>query len=95
MFSIIYSVRHKDCGEPTFLSDYRIKSRQDLMLHPDLMPLKMHCRKCCLEVKTTHFEVWEPGRLWMKKTIEETPIDQLNNVCGKLTNSNAISNLQL
>jgi hypothetical protein len=87
MFSIIYSVRHKDCGELTFLSDYRIKSRDDLKLHSDIKPLKMHCRICYLEVEATHFEVWEPERLGVKKTIEETPIDQLNNVCGMLTNS--------
>jgi hypothetical protein len=93
MFSIIYIVRHKACGELTFLSDYRIKSRDDLKLYPDLMPLKMHCRICYLEVKATHFEVWEPERLGVKKTIDETPIDRLNEVCGQLTNSNVISNL--
>jgi len=64
------------------------------MLHPDLMPLKMHCRICYIELEATHFEVWEPERLGVKKTIEETPIDQLNNVCRMLTNSNTISNLQ-
>ncbi len=95
MFSMVYSVRHNDYGEITFRSDYRIRSRKDLKLHPDLMPLKMHCRKCYLEIKATHFEVWEPERLRVKKATEETTIDQLNNVCGMLTNSYVISDLQL
>ena len=85
MLSIIYSVRHKACCELTFLSDYRIKSRDDLKLHSDIKPLKMHCRKCYLEAKATHFELWEPERLGMKKTIEETPINLLNEVCDLLT----------
>jgi hypothetical protein len=86
MFSIIYSIRHKDCGELSSLSDYRIRSREDIKLLPDIKPLKMHCRKCYLEVEPTHFEVWESERLGVKKTIEETPINQLNEECKKLIN---------
>ena len=64
-----------------------IQSREDLKQYPDIQQLKMHCRICYLEVEANHFEVWEPERLGVKKTIDETPIDQLNNVCGMLTNS--------
>jgi hypothetical protein len=87
MFSIIYTVRHKDCGELTLLSDYRIMSLDDLKLHPDIKPLKIQCRKCYLEVEATNFEVWESERLGVKNTIEETPIDQLYDVCERLTKS--------
>jgi hypothetical protein len=85
MFTIIYSTRHKECGELSSLSDYRINSRDYLKLHPDIKPLKMHCRKCFLEIDATHFEVWESERLGVKKTIEATPINQLNAVCMQLT----------
>jgi hypothetical protein len=87
MFQIIYSVQHKDCGELTRLSDYRIMSREDLKLHPDIKPLKMECRQCILEIDATYFEVWESEGLGMKKIVEVTPIDQLYDVCKKLTNS--------
>ena len=62
-----------------------LMSRDDLKLHPDIKPLKMHCRKCYLEIEATNFEVWESERLGVKKIIEETPIDQLYDVCEKLT----------
>ena len=71
MFSIIYSVRHKDCGELTFLSDYRVMSRDALKLYPEIKPLKMHCRICYIEVEATHFEVWEPERLGVKKLLKK------------------------
>jgi hypothetical protein len=86
MFQIIYSVRHKDCGELSSLSDYRINSREDLKLYSDIKPLKMHCRKCYLEVDATHFEVWDSERLGVKRIVEETPIDRLNEECRKLIN---------
>ena len=85
MFTVIYTVRHKACGELTLLSDYRIKSRDDLKLYPVIKPIQMHCRKCYLEIEATNFEVWESLRLGVKKIIEETPIDQLNEVCEQLT----------
>ena len=85
MFSIIYSVRHKACGELTFLSDYRFKSRDDLKLHSDIKPLKMRCRICYLEVEATHFELWESVSLGVEKVVKETPVDQLSNVCEQLT----------
>ena len=85
MFSIIYSVRHKDCGELTFLSDYRVMSRDALKLYPEIKPLKMHCCKCYLEVEATHFEIVESEGLGVKYPVKDTPIDQLNNVCKQLT----------
>ena len=94
MFSIIYSVRHKDCGELTFLSDYRVMSRDALKLYPEIKPLKMHCCKCYLELEATHFEVVESEGLGVKNTIEVTTIEQFDEIFKRLTNSKTISNLQ-
>jgi len=87
MFSINYSARHKDCGELTILSDHRFKSRDDLKLYPAITPVKMHCRKCYLEMEPTHFEIWESVRLGVEKIVDETPIDRLDEECRKLTKS--------
>ena len=84
MFSLIYSARHKDCGALTFLSDYRFKSREDLKLHPDIKPIKMHCRQCYLEMDATHFEVVESVGLGVKPIVEETEIENLNSACRSL-----------
>ena len=93
MFSLIYTTIHNTCGQLIQRSDYRFMSREDLKM--DIIPLKLHCHKCWSEINATHFEVWESERLGVEKIVDETTIDQLNNVCRKLTNSNAISNLQL
>jgi hypothetical protein len=85
MFQLIYNTRHI-CGELIYLADYRFKSREDLKLHPYIKPLKMECRKCLLETDATYFEVWESEDLGMRKIVEVTPIDRLNEVCRKLTN---------
>jgi len=87
MFSLIYSTRHTDCGTLVRLSDYRFKTRDDVKLNKDFEPPKLHCPKCWLEIDAAHFELWESVGLGVKKTIDETPIDQLNDVCKKLTNS--------
>jgi len=86
MFQLIYNTRHT-CGELIYLSDYRFKSREDLKLHPDIKPLEMHCQKCLLETDATYFEVWESEGSGMKKIVEVTPINQLNDVFKKLTKS--------
>jgi hypothetical protein len=83
MFQIIYSILHKECGL-TRLSDYRIRSREDLKLYPDIKPLKLHCNKCGLEVDPTHFEVWESVRLSVQDVVKETPISEFNKMPGAL-----------
>jgi hypothetical protein len=40
---------------------------------------------CWLPVDAMHFEVVESEGINVKKTIEETPINQLNEVCMQLT----------
>jgi hypothetical protein len=85
MFQLIYNTKHT-CGELIQLSDYRFKSREDLKLNTEIKPLTLRCRNCWLEVDATYFEIWESERLGVKRIIEDTPIDQLNEECRKLTN---------
>ena len=83
MFQIIYSIRHKECGL-TRLSDYKIRSREELKLYPDIKPLRVHCNKCGLEVDPTHFEVLESVRLSVQDVVKETPISEFNKMPGAL-----------
>ena len=55
----------------------RLLSRDDLKLHPDIKPLKMHCRRCYLEIEATIFEVWESLRMGVERIVDDTPINQL------------------
>jgi hypothetical protein len=68
------------------LSDYRLKSQEDLKLHQNFEPLKLHCPNGLLEINATNFEVWESERLSVKRIVEETSIDQLNEMSMKMTN---------
>ncbi len=76
MFSLIYSTRHTSCGQLVRISDYRFQSREDLKLHQNFEPLKLHCPKCLLEINATHFEPWEFVRLGMERIADEMPLEQ-------------------
>jgi hypothetical protein len=80
MFQIIYSTRHKECGDLIMLSDYRIMSREDLKYYPDIKPRKLHCNKCGVAIEPTRFVVIENVRLSEKMIVEETPIEEFDKV---------------
>ncbi|MFH0992010.1 MAG: hypothetical protein V1799_18550 [bacterium] len=82
---LLYSARHQQCGHYIERVDYRISSKEDLVLWtkklniaaPDSV-LSLHCDKCSKDFMPTHVRVIEDTHLIVKTLVPEIEIKKFN-----------------
>lgn len=76
---IIYIATHSRCGQELRVSDYRIKSLEDLrsLIKGNIKPLSLYCGTCLESIPATHFEIIKTEGIRIKELVRRTPIEKL------------------